>query len=284
MIEAVNLTKYYGKIAAVDHVNAEIKEGTVFGLIGTNGAGKSTMLRMLAGVLEPDAGLVLIDGMQVYDNVNAKKMFFFIGDEPYFFSNATPRDMEKYYSSVFSAFSRESYYLYLANFGLDSRRKINTFSKGMKKQLSVILGLCANTEYLFCDETFDGLDPVMRDDILDIFLDYIQDENHSILMSSHITTDLEKIADYVTFIHEGKIVFSKTKDELIYNYGILRCSKDDFDRIDPGDILAYRKEDYQWNVLVADRDKAMARYRNVIVDHPAIDDILLLYVKGEAAK
>ena len=154
----------------------------------------------------------------------------------------------------------------------------------MKKQLALICGICSGTKYLFCDETFDGLDPVMRDDILDIFLDYIQDENHSILMSSHITTDLEKIADYVTFIHEGKIVFSKTKDELIYNYGILRCSKDDFDRIDPGDILAYRKEDYQWNVLVADRDKAMAHYRNVIVDHPTIDDILLLYVKGEASK
>ena len=284
MIEIKDVSKQFGKTRAVDHVSFSVKEENVFGLIGTNGAGKSTMLRMLAGVLKPDTGLVLIDGMQVYDNVNAKKMFFFIGDEPYFFSNATPRDMEKYYSSVFSAFSRESYYLYLANFGLDSRRKINTFSKGMKKQLALICGICSGTKYLFCDETFDGLDPVMRDDILDIFLDYIQDENHSILMSSHITTDLEKIADYVTFIHEGKIVFSKTKDELIYNYGILRCSKDDFDRINPGDILAYRKEDYQWNVLVADRDKAMARYRNVIVDHPTIDDILLLYVKGEAAK
>ena len=154
----------------------------------------------------------------------------------------------------------------------------------MKMKLCIANALSHDSKLLILDEATSGLDPVMRDDILDIFLDYIQDENHSILMSSHITTDLEKIADYVTFIHEGKIVFSKTKDELIYNYGILRCSKDDFDRINPGDILAYRKEDYQWNVLVADRDKAMARYRNVIVDHPTIDDILLLYVKGEAAK
>ena len=169
MIEIKDVTKRFDKIKAVDHVSFSIREENVFGLIGTNGAGKSTMLRMLAGVLKPDGGMVLVDGMQVYDNVNAKKCFFFIGDEPYFFSTATPRDMEKYYSSVFPSFSRESYYLYLANFGLDSRRKINTFSKGMKKQLALICGVCSGTKYLFCDETFDGLDPVMRQGIKSIF-------------------------------------------------------------------------------------------------------------------
>ena len=284
MIEAKNLTKKFDSIVAVDHIDARIKDGCVFGLIGTNGAGKSTFLRMACGVLKPDEGTIQIDGEDVYENAKVKGRFFYISDDQYFFGNGTPQELMAFYKSIYPSFDVQRATGLLESFSLDRRRKISTFSKGMKKQLSVILGLCANTEYLFCDETFDGLDPVMRDDILDIFLDYIQDENHSILMSSHITTDLEKIADYVTFIHEGKIVFSKTKDELIYNYGILRCSKDDFDRIDPGDILAYRKEDYQWNVLVADRDKAMAHYRNVIVDHPTIDDILLLYVKGEASK
>ena len=124
----------------------------------------------------------------------------------------------------------------------------------------------------------------MRDDILDVFLEFVQDENHSILMSSHITTDLEKVADYITFIHQGKVVFSKRKDDLRYHYGIIRCGAAIFDQIDKQEILAYRKEDYQWNVLVADKEKAKKKYKNAVVDDATIDDILLLYVKGVQTK
>ena len=223
MIEIKDVSKQFGKTRAVDHVSFSVKEENVFGLIGTNGAGKSTMLRMLAGVLEPDAGLVLIAGMQVYDNVNAKKMFFFIGDEPYFFSHATPRDMEKYYSSVFSAFSRESYYLYLANFGLDSRRKINTFSKGMKKQVSVICGICANTDYLFCDETFDGLDPVMRQAVKSIFAGDISERNLTPIIASHNLRELEDICDHVGLLHKGGILLSKDLDDMKLNIHKIQC-------------------------------------------------------------
>ena len=136
----------------------------------------------------------------------------------------------------------------------------------------------------FNAEATSGLDPVMRDDILDVFLEFVQDENHSILMSSHITTDLEKVADYITFIHQGKVLFCKTKDELRYNYGIIRCGAALFDQLDKEEVLAYRKDDYQWNVLVADKEKARRKYKNAVVDDATIDDILLLYVKGEQAK
>ena len=223
MIEIKDVSKQFGKTRAVDHVSFSVKEENVFGLIGTNGAGKSTMLRMLAGVLKPDAGLVLIDGMQVYDNVNAKKMFFFIGDEPYFFSNATPRDMEKYYSSVFSAFSRESYYLYLANFGLDSRRKINTFSKGMKKQLALICGICSGTKYLFCDETFDGLDPVMRQAVKSLFANDMAERNLTPIIASHNLRELEDICDHVGILHKGGILLSKDLDDMKLNLHKIQC-------------------------------------------------------------
>ena len=124
----------------------------------------------------------------------------------------------------------------------------------------------------------------MRDDILDIFLEFVQDANHSIMMSSHISTDLEKVADYITFIHQGKVVFSKRKDELRYHYGIIRCGAAVFNQIDKKEVLAYRKDDYQWNVLVAEKEKAKRKYKNAVVDDATIDDILLMYVKGVQAE
>ena len=165
MIELKNVSKSFDGIEALKNVSVTVREGEVFGLIGTNGAGKSTLLRLACGVFKPDDGLAIVDNMPVYDNVHAKAKLFFIADEPYFFNGATPKDMERYYSSVYRNFDRERFYLYLNSFGLESRRRISTFSKGMKKQLAILLGLSAKTEYLLCDETFDGLDPVMRQSV-----------------------------------------------------------------------------------------------------------------------
>lgn len=151
-------------------------------------------------------------------------------------------------------------------------------------KLCIAVALSHHPKLLILDEATSGLDPVMRDDILDVFLDFVQDEQHSILMSSHITTDLEKIADYITFIHQGKVMFCKTKDELRYRYGIIRCGAALFDAIDKTEVLAYRKCDYQWDVLVADKEKARRKYKSAVVDDASIDDILLLYVKGEQPK
>ena len=169
MIEIHNLTKTFEKIKAVDEVSVTIKDNTVFGLIGTNGAGKSTVLRMVCGVLMPDSGTVAVDNMPVYNNVEAKKKLFFIADEPYFFANANARTMERYYSGIYEAFNREEFYRYLESFNLNPNRKIGTFSKGMKKQLALLLAICAHTKYILCDETFDGLDPVMRQGSKSIF-------------------------------------------------------------------------------------------------------------------
>lgn len=223
MIELKNLTKSFGDISAVKDVNVTIKEGAVFGLIGTNGAGKSTVLRMMAGVLRPDEGLVMVDNMPVYDNMHAKARLFFIADEPYYFGNATPRDMEKYYSSVYRGFDREHFYLYLASFGLDGRRKINTFSKGMKKQLAIIAGLSAGTKYLFCDETFDGLDPVMRQGVKSIFAREMEERDFTPVIASHNLRELEDICDHVGLLHEGGVLLSKDLEEMKCNIQKVQC-------------------------------------------------------------
>lgn len=223
MIELTNVSKRFDSIKAVDRVSFTIREGTVFGLIGTNGAGKSTVLRMMAGVLKPDDGMVIIDNMPVYDNIHTKEKFFFIADDPYFFGNGTPRDMEKYYSSVYQEFDREAFYMYLASFGLESRRKIETFSKGMKKQLALICGICARTKYLFCDETFDGLDPVMRQAVKSIFAQEMEKRGLTPIIASHNLRELEDICDHVGLLHQGGILLSRDLEEMKCNIQKVQC-------------------------------------------------------------
>ena len=169
MIEVTNITKSFDDIKAIDSVTASIQEGQVFGLIGTNGAGKSTFLRILCGVLKPEAGNVTIDGEDVYENERLKQKVFYISDEQHFFRGLTPIEMRDFYANVYDNYDKEKFNTLLKKFGLDENRKISTFSKGMKKQLSVILGISANTKYLLCDETFDGLDPVMRQAVKSLF-------------------------------------------------------------------------------------------------------------------
>lgn len=223
MIEAVNLTKRFDDILAVDHINATIKDGSVFGLIGTNGAGKSTFLRMVAGVLKPDEGSITIDGMRVFENEEAKHRFFYISDDQHFFNNATPVDMMKYYRIVYPRFNEERFHSLMKNFDLNEGRKINTFSKGMKKQVSVICGICAETEYLFCDETFDGLDPVMRQAVKSIFANDMEERHLTPIIASHNLRELEDICDHVGLLHKGGILLSRDLDEMKMNIHKVQC-------------------------------------------------------------
>ena len=223
MIQAVKLTKRFEDITAVDHIDAAIREGSVFGLIGTNGAGKSTFLRLASGILKPDEGHITIDGQEVFENPAAKRMVFYISDEAYFFSNASPLDMMAYYSRVYERFDKERFRRLLKSFGLDEKRRIHTFSKGMKKQVSVICGICANTKYLFCDETFDGLDPVMRQAVKSIFAAEIEDRNMTPVIASHNLRELEDICDHVGLLHKGGILLSKDLDDMKLNIHKIQC-------------------------------------------------------------
>lgn len=223
MIEIHSLTKSFEKIKAVDEVSVTIKDNIVFGLIGTNGAGKSTVLRMISGVLKPDSGTVTVDHMPVYDNVEAKKQLFFIADEPYFFANSNARAMERYYSGVYENFDRKEFYRYLESFNLDKGRKINTYSKGMKKQLALLLGICAHTKYLLCDETFDGLDPVMRQGVKSILAKEMEERGLTPVIASHNLRELEDICDHVGLLHRGGILLSRELDDMKLNLHKVQC-------------------------------------------------------------
>ncbi len=223
MIKAMNLTKKFDDLVAVDHINAEIKSGSVFGLIGTNGAGKSTFLRLAAGILKADGGHVTIDGEEVFENIKAKKKFFYIPDDAHFFSNASPLDMMEYYSVVYEHFDKDRFHKLMGNFGLDEKRKLHTFSKGMKKQVSVILGICSNTDYLFCDETFDGLDPVMRQAVKSLFASEIMNREFTPVIASHNLRELEDICDHVGLLHKGGILLSKDLEDMKFHIHKIQC-------------------------------------------------------------
>ena len=223
MIEIRNVSKAFDNIKAVDDVSVSIKENTVFGLIGTNGAGKSTVLRMLAGVLEPDEGEIAVDGLPVFDNMEAKRRIYFIADDPYFFANSNAVNIQKYLSVIYPEFAVEDFYTYLVNFGLDKKRKINTYSKGMKKQLALICGVCSNTKYLLCDETFDGLDPVMRQGIKSIFAGEMEKRGMTPVIASHNLRELEDICDHVGLLHKGGVLLSKDLEDLKCNIQKIQC-------------------------------------------------------------
>lgn len=254
------------------------------GLIGENGAGKSTTINAILDLINKDDGTVTFWGQELSSSKQLKEDIGIVFDGINFYETLTPTKVGKISSAAYKQWDEYLYQDYLKRFQLPTDKEIKTLSKGMKMKLCIAVALSHKPKLLILDEATSGLDPVMRDDILDVFLEFVQDENHSILMSSHITTDLEKVADYITFIHQGKVVFSKRKDDLRYHYGIIRCGAAIFDQIDKQEILAYRKEDYQWNVLVADKEKAKKKYKNAVVDDATIDDILLLYVKGVQTK
>ena len=223
MIKTTDLTKRFDGITALDHVNTEIREGAVFGLIGTNGAGKSTFLKLLTGILKPDEGEVQIDGAEIFGNPQKKTDFFYISDDQYFFSNAVPADMEQFCRIFYPAFDTDRFRKLLKAFGLSPVRKINTFSKGMKKQLSILLGLSAGTKYLFCDETFDGLDPVMRQTVKSLFAQDMAERGLTPVVASHNLRELEDICDHVGLLHQGGILLSRDLDDMKLNIHKLQC-------------------------------------------------------------
>lgn len=283
ILQVENLTKQYADFK-LDHVSFSVPKGTIMGLIGENGAGKSTTINAILDLIHKDDGTVTFWGQELSSTKQIKEDVGVVFDGINFYETLTPAKVGKIAGAAYKQWDGHLFQDYLKRFQLPADKEIKSLSKGMKMKLCIAVALSHNPKLLILDEATSGLDPVMRDDILDVFFEFVQDENHSILMSSHITTDLEKVADYITFIHQGKVLFCKTKDELRYNYGIIRCGAALFDQLDKAEILAYRKDDYQWNVLVADKEKARRKYKNAVVDDATIDDILLLYVKGEQAK
>ncbi|MEE1085732.1 MAG: ABC transporter ATP-binding protein [Schaedlerella sp.] len=214
MIEIRHVKKAYDEIMAVNNVTLEIQEGIVFGLLGTNGAGKSTLLRMLAGILKADEGEIIIDEKSVWDNPDASADIFYISDNQFYFPNGTAKEHARFYKKYYPEFDEKKFIDFLKRFGLDEKRKIKTFSKGMKKQISILLGICSKAKYLLCDETFDGLDPVMRQGIKSIFVQEIYERGLTPVIASHNLRELEDICDYIGVLHQGGILLAKDMEKL----------------------------------------------------------------------
>ncbi len=276
------LTKTY-KDFMLNGVSFSVPCGSIVGLIGENGAGKSTTINAVLGLIQKEAGSICVLGKEQLDN-EIKEQIGVVFDGNNYPEIFSTRKLNRVMKDIYHSWEEHTFLNLLKKFSLPTDKPIKQFSKGMKMKLAIAVALSHNSKLLILDEATSGLDPVIRDDILDILLDFAQDETHSILISSHITTDLEKIADYIVFIHEGQVVFSKLKDELIEQYGIIKCGAAQFEALDKSDIIVYRKMDYEWQVLVADRAAMKKKYPKTLIDSVSIDEIMLLYVKGERGK
>ena len=276
------LTKTY-KDFMLNGVSFSVPCGSIVGLIGENGAGKSTTINAVLGLIQKEAGSICVLGKEQLDN-EIKEQIGVVFDGNNYPEIFSTRKLNRVMKDIYHSWEEHTFLNLLKKFSLPTDKPIKQFSKGMKMKLAIAVALSHNSKLLILDEATSGLDPVIRDDILDILLDFAQDETHSILISSHITTDLEKIADYIVFIHEGQVVFSKPKDELIEQYGIIKCGAAQFEALDQSDIIVYRKMDYEWQALVADRAAMKKKYPKALIDSASIDEIMLLYVKGERGK
>ncbi len=214
MIRIDSVSKNFDTVQSLDGVSVIIENGSIFGLIGSNGSGKSTLLRIMSGVYTPSEGSVTYDGATVFENPKVKKNIVYLSDDQYFLPNTTPSDMAKLYKCAYSTFSEEKYKEYLEFFGLDETRKISTFSKGMQKQVAILLGLACRSEYLLCDETLDGLDPVMRSSVRRIIASEVAERGMCVVFASHNLKELEDICDHVALLHKGQLLFEAGLDDI----------------------------------------------------------------------
>lgn len=273
--------KYDGSGFSLENISFRLPTGTVMGFVGENGAGKTTTIGCILNTLFCDSGSVRVFGKEISDqNVELRDDIGVVYDGDNFPGYFTAAHIAHVFRGVYRNWDDALFQKHLRQFGLNETQKVKRYSKGMTMKLAIAAALSHHPKLLIMDEATSGLDPIMRDEMLDVFLDFVGDENHSILLSSHITSDLEKIADYITFIHHGRIILSETKDRLIYDYAILRCTERQFADLDKEDAVSYRMQGYQFDVLVNDRKRAERNYPDMVIDHASIDEIMLILIKG----
>lgn len=223
MLELKHITKSFGETNAVNDVSAVIQDGMIFGLVGSNGAGKSTLLRLISGIYRPESGSITLDGVSIFETPASKQQICFLSDTANFFPNATAESMCHYYQLNYPDFNRDYFFKLIQKFNIPARKTLQTFSKGQKKQVTLLLGLCTGTRYLLCDETFDGLDPVMRQTIKSLFAAELMKRDFTPIISSHNLRELEDICDTVGLIHNGKLLFTRDLDTMRFNINKIQC-------------------------------------------------------------
>ena len=276
-----NICKKYEDFS-LDHVSFRVPEGSIVGFIGENGAGKSTTIRAILDLIRLDGGSVEVLGMSREERQDPawREQIGVVFDVGHIPDLLTAGEMDKVMSGIYRQWDSQTYFRYLKQFKLAKDKKYKDFSRGMKMKLSLAVAMSHGAKLLVLDEPTGGLDPIVRDEILDIFLEFIQEEDHSILISSHIISDLEKVADYIVFIHEGKVCLEEEKDHLLEQYGIVRTTPEQAVTL-PAELMVGRRDSrFSCEIMVKDRGEMMRRFPDLTIDPAGIEDIMLYTVKG----
>ncbi|WKY43839.1 ABC transporter ATP-binding protein [Eubacteriaceae bacterium ES2] len=268
----------------LDDISFVVPKGCIVGLIGENGAGKTTTLKAALNLIKNDGGKILFFD-QILDEQSSrlKEDIGVVLDAPCFHDLLKVGDINKMMKNIFNKWDDEQFLALIGKFKLPMDKRVKDYSKGMKMKLQIAVALAHDPKLLILDEATSGLDPVAREEMMDIFQEFIQNEEKAVLMSSHITSDLDKIADYIVFIHDGKVVLQEEKESLLETMGILKCGASQFESLDADDYHRYRKNHFGYEVLVKNRPEMKKRYRDVMIDPATIEEIMLFFVKGQAA-
>ena len=280
-IEVNNLSKKYDTFE-LKNINFTVPKGSIVGFVGENGAGKTTTIKSILNITN-SSGSIKILGKNIKQYGNKIKQYIgVVLDDSVLSENITAKQINSIMKDIYNEWNENKYINYLKQFNLPINKLLKDYSSGMKMKLKIATAISHNPKLLILDEPTSGLDPVVRNEILDIFRNYIEeDETRSIFISTHITTDLEHISDYIVFIKNGEIIFNLPTIELLENYGIIKCSKEDFSKIDEQDYIRFKQEKYQYEVLTDNKENIIKKYDITTIDKPSIEDIMLLYVKGE---
>lgn len=280
-IEIKNLTKKYQNFS-LKNISLNIPSGTIVGLIGENGAGKTTLIKSLLNIISIDSGTIKIfdkDYKQYEKEI--KEDIGAVLDNAFFPETLTPKDINYILKDIYKSWDKDLFYQYLKQFNLQDNKPLKELSTGMRKKLEIATSLSHHPKLLILDEPTSGLDPVVRNEVIEILQDFIQDEEHTVMLSTHITTDLEHIADYIVFIDNGEIVLNKTRDDIFDNYAILKCDEELFKKIDKQDIIKYKKHKYNYEVLVSNKKIISKKYKEAVIDKITLEDLMVLMIKGE---
>lgn len=274
-IVATELKKDYGEFNL--NVSVKVPKGNIVGLIGENGAGKSTFLKLILGLIESNGGsFEILNEKKINENRMILENIGVVIDDNVIPENLNIIQVNRIMNDIYEQWDEEKFYRLTEELKLNKGKKIKEYSKGMKMKLSLMVALSHNPELLILDEPTTGLDPVVREQILDMFLDFVQDSSHSILFSSHIMDDLEKIADYIVFLKNGRVLLSEKKDNIIYEWGVLRCEEDKLKNIEEKYIIAYRASSYGYDVLVNDKETIREMFEEVIIDDATLNETMLI--------
>lgn len=281
-IEIKDLTKKYDNKFELGPINIDIPSGCIIGLIGENGAGKTTLIKSLLSIIKPNKGTINIfeKDTNKYE-ASIKEDIGVVLDDMFFPEILNAKDLNIIMKDLYKNWNPDLYNKYLEDFKLPNDKKIKEMSKGMRKKLEIAVALSHKPKLLILDEPTSGLDPVVRSEVLDIFLKFIEDEEHTILLSTHITSDLEHIADEIIFIDKGKLLLQENRDELLDNYGILKCNIEDFSKIDKHDIIRYKKQKYNYEILISNKNKLSKKYKDYVIDKITLEDLMVLMIKGD---